>query len=247
MKTVLTAAATIAALALAGCGSDANSTADAGDPAETTPATTKPQPKTEAESAAEQEGKIRVTDVGYGYTDDSFGMAEAVAIVENPTKLKAVVNVDFAFYDKTGEVLGQETATVVLAAGQTAGISTPVDVGENAEIGKVTAEADVSESFPDDHPDSLLIASDVRYIEDEYGAAKVVGKLKSNFQQNIRDYRLTAVCYADNKIVGGGFTYQDALHRSGTTKAVEVDSILTSTEPDRCDLYGTVDFATSGE
>ncbi len=247
MKPALTAAAiaTIAALTLAGCGNNAAPTGGAGDPAETTPATAKPQPKPEAESAAEK-GKIHVTAVGYGYSDDSWGTAEAVAIVANPTKLKAVVNVDFASYDKAGEVLGQETDTVVLAAGQTAGISTPVDVGENAQIGKVTAEVDVSESFPDDHPNSRLIASDVRYLEDE-GTAKVVGKMRSNFQQDIRDYRLTAVCYAGGKIVGGGFTYQDALHRSGAVKAVEVDSILTTTRPDRCDLYGTVDYATTGE
>lgn len=243
-KSVLSLAALIAVV-VAGCGSTPPPAEDRAEPG---PVSAKPDSPSASPSPSQQaDPKISIANIGYAYdAKESYGTATVMALVENPSTEKVAVNVDFTAYDKAGKVLAQTTEMTILGAKKTGATGTHLDVGEGANVGRVTAEPDVAEHEADNNPGSVLVPSDVEFRADEYGSQKVTGKITNKFKSNLRDYRIDAVCFKGDKIVGGGFTFADFLHRSGTERAADVD-VYVDGKPDRCDLYGSIATITETE
>lgn len=213
-----------------------------GDPAQAGQKTAAPKPETT------QAPKVHVKEVGYGLDADMFGRLAAVAVVDNPSTARVQVLVDIAAYDRAGKVLGQESTYVAIGSQQTGAVSVGVEVGEDAVVDKVAAEVDIVDHAVDDTPGRSVTAKSVAHWGDDYSDGRVTAQLTNGYDANLRHYEVTAVCYRDGGIVGGGFTYVDVLHRAGTDRPVEVPVDITGdADPERCDLYASLDWLTSNE
>ena len=61
----------------------------------------------------------------------------------------------------------------------------PIEI-KQGKVAKVTAEVNILQKQKDEHPDSAIIASGVRYRPGAYDAS-VTGKITSHYDDNVKD------------------------------------------------------------
>jgi hypothetical protein len=231
-------AATIAAVGMivvAGCGGSEQGSDVQVDQATTTPAAT-------TSASAKPAGTLKITKIGFGTSKSAAGSyVHPVAIIHNGTKDIAALQINFVALDAAGEVLAQtDTSAPVARAGATVASETTMDL-KSGTVAKVTAEINVLEKKPDEHPESAFIASGVRYRPGSYDAS-VTGKITSRYVDSVKDAYVAAVCVnGDGKIVGGGSEFFSV--KGGGQTAVEVN--VTGKNIKSCQLYPTLSGASS--
>jgi len=194
-----------------------------------------------AEAPAGSSGKLEVTKIGFGVDKKAPEprYAEIVAVIKNGTDKITSMAVNFAAYDSSGDVIGQqETSAPVARAGATVATTVTVELPRGAKVAKVTADVNVLEAQKDDHPESQFIASKVKLRTGEYGDDRVTGTVTSKYSSDVKDAYVAAVCYnAQGTIVAGGEDYFTVA--SGKSAAVQVN-LNWNQKPKRCELYPTL-------
>jgi|GEM_PF-5078651 len=202
---------------VAGCSSsDTPSSSDRVDSTVTTGTTS-----SENSSAAENDDDAEVTVGSVGFVDDDM-LPQAYAVVDNPTKDIASIEVNFAAYDKGGDVVATETAYVIARSGSKMQVATYISVPEDSKVDKVDAQVNVSDSQADDHPDSKMTANKVKVHVDEF-TSTATGTIDSSYEQSVTNVEAVAICTdKKGKTVGAGSTYLDGKVAPGTPAPFEI-------------------------
>ncbi|MBD8059177.1 hypothetical protein IC607_09380 [Cellulomonas sp. JH27-2] len=197
-----------------GCSSsDTPSSSDRVDSTATT-GTTSSQDSSKNDAA-----EVTIGSVGF-VADDM--LPTAYAVVDNPTKDIASIEVNFAAYDKSGDVVATETTYVIARSGSKMQVATYVSVPEDSKVDKVDAQVNVSDSQADDHPESKMTAKKVKVHVDEFSST-ATGTIDSTYEQSVTNVEAVAICTdKSGKTVGAGSTYLDGKVVPGTPAPFEI-------------------------
>ncbi len=221
------ALAGLAVIALAGC---ANDTAASSDRVESTPIAQGTTPAAPATTQDAPTPEVSINNVGF-VADDVLPMV--YGIVDNPTDDIAVVEVAFAAYDAAGAVLGTTSSYELVRSGASTQSATYISTPDGSVIAKVDAQVSVSQSQPDEHPDSTMTAGNLTVTSDEY-TSQVTGTVASTYNQSVTNVGATAICTdASGAVVAAGTTYLDGTVVAGSPAPFSI-SLTASADPAAC-------------
>lgn len=209
------AAALLASLVVAGCGSTAkegNATATAPQAGDTT--TAAPEPTETAEAV--------VAESGFTQSKESVSWG---AVIENPAADAEVrdVAVSVNALDSAGNVLGTDDATIAVIPGggsfNLAGESLSIAAGD--KVKSLDVAVTTESSGPNEHP--LPEVSNVRISRDPDFGPTIHAQIRNTLEEPLSSFaRASAVLRNSNgKIIGGLFTYPKSEIPPGQKRAIE--------------------------
>jgi hypothetical protein len=201
-----------------------------------------PAGKRPAEEIAEEPKTVEVHDYGFGI-DSSYGdrTASFAIVVQNPSPDYFIEQVELGvvFYDRSGTVVGsQEEYATWLGPKAKAAVHGSLQLPGNVEAVRMDVEPGaITQALkaPDRHGAFQVGAAILSF---EYGTPTATATIHSTFADDIADAYVVAVFYdGDDKIVGGGFTFEKI--RSGTRTIVKVDGLYKADGATRAEVYVT--------
>lgn len=234
-----TVAALTAALALAGCGSAAETTSTKG---ETTSAVVSGEGAATGSSdgQADAEAELKVSDYGFTQLPKSdFGgpsVSYAVIVTNEGGAIATDAQVQISFEDKAGGVVDsqEDYLTVVLPGTSVALGGAVIDA---AGVTKMTVQVLPGDSEPlEDKPANFEVTK-IKTKAQEYTGVKTTASVSSPFVKDVKDATAVAVYRnAKGKIIGGDFTFINFIPAGGKA-AVSIDSFSQTKVPAKTEVY----------
>ena len=236
-----TVAALTAALALAGCGSAAETTSTKG---ETTSAVVSGEGaatgSSDGQAEAEAGAELKVSDYGFTQLPKSdFGgpsVSYAVIVTNEGGAIATDAQVQISFEDKAGGVVdSQEDYLTVVLPGTSVALGGAVS--DAAGVTKMTVQVLPGDSEPlDDKPANFEVTK-IKTKAQEYTGVKTTASVSSPFVKDVKDATAVAVYRnAKGKIIGGDFTFINFIPAGGKA-AVSIDSFSQTKVPARTEVY----------
>jgi hypothetical protein len=243
-RTLSTVAALTAALALAGCGSAAETTSTKG---ETTSAVVSGEEATatgssdgQAEDVAEAGAELKVSE--YGFTQlpksDFAGpsVSYAVLVTNEGGAIATNAQVQISFEDKAGGVVDsqEDYLTAVLPGTSVALGGVMIDA---AGVEKMTVQVLPGDSEPLEGKQANFEVTKIKTKTQEYTGVKTTASVSSPFVKDVKDAMAVAVYRnAKGKIIGGDSTFINFIPAGGKA-AVSIDSFSQMKVPAKTEVY----------